>query len=234
MPRGSTSSLSAPPRPGGTRPASSSVLTQEDHPPEDLCALLPAAPPPRPRPGPGPSTCWALLAVWTLCAARSATGASPQGRGPWRWPRTAGRASGPLPARWSLNTWMGRIPGDVGSRGRAACCPSAPDRPQGTCLQGGLLSTPPPVTSTPLHNPRQHPTLPSLRCVSCPPARLLKELCPEMTAVILSRVSGSAAACAEPGVWGLRTSSRRGSLRRAPARLRPAESSKEGRHAMWT
>lgn len=161
VPRGSTSSLSAPPRPGGTRPASSSVLTQEDHPPEDLCALLPAAPPPRPRPGPGPSTCWALLAVWTLCAARSATGASPQGRGPWRWPRTAGRASGPLPARWSLNTWTGRIPGDVGSRGRAACCPSAPDRPQGTCLQGGLLSTPhtchvhPPPQPTPTPNSPQ-------------------------------------------------------------------------------
>ncbi|XP_043344629.1 uncharacterized protein LOC122454318 [Cervus canadensis] len=99
-------------------------------------------------------------------------------------------------------------------------------RGRGLARAGCLLSLSP--------GPSTGDVSPSLRCVSCPPARLLKELCPEMTAVILSRVSGSAAACAEPGVWGLRTSSRRGSLRRAPARLRPAESSKEGRHAMWT
>ena len=157
-------------RPSQTRRDMARLLVCPDPggpPPEDMCALLPAAPPPRPCPNPGPSTCWALLAVWTLHAAHSATGARPQGRGPptgggpWCWPRMAGHASGPLPACWSLNMWMGRIPGAVGSQGRAACCPSAPDCPQGTCLQGGLLSTPhTPVTFTLPPQPTPTPNSP--------------------------------------------------------------------------
>ncbi|CAI9156653.1 unnamed protein product [Rangifer tarandus platyrhynchus] len=49
----------------------------EDHPPRTcvLCCW------PLPRPAPGPSTCRALLAIWALRAACSATRPSPQGRG---------------------------------------------------------------------------------------------------------------------------------------------------------
>ena len=195
---------------------SSSVLTEGRPPPGALCALLPAAPQPRPRPF---LSCWALLAMWALRAACSATGVSPQGRGAPRaedppHPRaeeTPGRRAVVLAldgrtchtasaCERDSGAWTG-VPGDAGSRGRAACCPSAPGRPQGLCLPGGLLSTTPPrpVTSTLPPQPTPTPNSPHLKCICSPPASLLKGHCLEKTVVTVSHVSGSAPPVRSPG-----------------------------------
>lgn len=197
---------------------SSSLLTEGRPPPEAPYALLPAAPPPQPWPF---LSCWALLAVWALRAACSATGVSPQGRGApraedsppppgqrsppggglWCWPWTAGRASRPLPARWSL------AHGRVASRGMRALGGGLPAVPLPRAIHRGHVSPggfsaplrPRPVTSTLPPQPEPTPNSPHLKCICSLPASLLKGHCLEKTVVTVSHVSGSAPPVRSPG-----------------------------------
>lgn len=136
--------------------------------------LTEGSPPPRPRmlrcrPLPAPSPAPPLLLgppgrVGAACCLLGHRGEppgqrSPQGRGfpPTPWAEEPPRRRAvvlALDGRTCLTAsacmlvsgaWTGVL-GDAGSRGRAACCPSAPGRPQGPCLPGGLLSGPPPPT----------------------------------------------------------------------------------------